>query len=344
MTMALLCWMEDQTLTLRNDGPRALSLGSGARIAIDFAGDAAPAQCAGFEAATDGSRLMLTSSRRERWWYPRELLTVALPPGARAVSVDFENSICEIASQRPAERSNGSVLINSFTCNPMRLENITAPAIVQLSWTTTNASAVTLSGVGKVNPSQSSLPVTIEQTTTFVLTAYDSALDQIASASVTVEIDPPLISRVVAPGTIALWSGEKDDKPDGWFICDGENGTPDLTDRFILGAGGSEEPGAYGEEETHTHEVPAAFDEATTDTEPAHSHKLPSVWYPRNFDDGDWSGIDTDGEYQRDNTFTQEAGEHSHTVNVEVTARPTGPNQGSVRPRWFSLYYIMKGK
>ena len=342
--MALLCWMEDQTLTIRNEGPRALSLGRGARIAIEFAGDAPPAPCAGFDAATAGSRLTLTSSRRERWWYPRELLTLPLPPGARAVSVAFENSICEVASGRPAERSSESVLINSFTCEPMVLGPITAPATVQLSWTTTNASTVTLSGVGKVNLSQSSLPVTIEQTTTFVLTAYDSALDQIASQALTVRVDPPLISRVVAPGTIALWSGEIDDKPEGWLICDGNDGTPNLTDRFILGAGGSEVLGAYGEEETHTHEVPAASDDATTSTEPDHSHKLPAEWYPRDFDGGDYSGIDTDGEYQKDNTYTQSAGEHSHSVYVQMPRRDTGANEGSVRPRWIALYYIMKGK
>ena len=342
MTMALLCWMEGQTLTIRNDGARALSLGKGARIEIELSGAAAPVECAGFDAVSDGSRLILTSSRRERWWYPRELVTVALPPGARAVSVGFENSVYEVASERPAERSSGSVLINSFTCDSTVLEGITAPATVLLSWST-NASTVTLSGVGTVNPTETARPVEIEQTTTFVLTAYDSAFDQIASAALTVRVEPPLISRVVAPGTIALWSGEEIDKPDGWFICDGENGTPDLTDRFVLGAGGSEAPGAYGEDQTHTHEVPAASDDATTDTEPAHSHKLPAEWYPRNFDGGDFSGIDTSGEYQKDNTYTQEAGSHSHSVRVEMPARPTGPNQGSVRPRWFALYYIMKG-
>lgn len=38
-------------------------------------------------------------------------------------------------------------------------------------------------------------------------------------------------------GIICLWSGAIVDIPDGWLLCDGNNGTPDLTDRFILGAG-----------------------------------------------------------------------------------------------------------
>jgi microcystin-dependent protein len=34
-------------------------------------------------------------------------------------------------------------------------------------------------------------------------------------------------------GSIISWSGEK--LPDGWILCDGNNATPDLTGRFILG-------------------------------------------------------------------------------------------------------------
>lgn len=38
-------------------------------------------------------------------------------------------------------------------------------------------------------------------------------------------------------GTIVIWSGMPDTIPDGWHLCDGDAGTPDLRDRFILGAG-----------------------------------------------------------------------------------------------------------
>lgn len=43
---------------------------------------------------------------------------------------------------------------------------------------------------------------------------------------------------VKAPvGTIVIWSGTEDDIPKGWHLCDGTNGTPNLKDRFVLGAG-----------------------------------------------------------------------------------------------------------
>jgi hypothetical protein len=40
----------------------------------------------------------------------------------------------------------------------------------------------------------------------------------------------------IDPGIIALWSGTVAAIPSGWALCDGANGTPDLRDRFIVGA------------------------------------------------------------------------------------------------------------
>ncbi len=37
-------------------------------------------------------------------------------------------------------------------------------------------------------------------------------------------------------GGIIMWSGSINDIPSGWQLCNGSNGTPDLTDRFIVGA------------------------------------------------------------------------------------------------------------
>jgi len=52
-------------------------------------------------------------------------------------------------------------------------------------------------------------------------------------------------------GTIVMWSGPT--IPEGWALCDGTNGTPDLRDRFILGAGGSYSVGATGGAESVSH-------------------------------------------------------------------------------------------
>lgn len=45
------------------------------------------------------------------------------------------------------------------------------------------------------------------------------------------------IVKLVPKGIIVIWSGSISDIPKGWALCDGNNGTPDLTRRFIVGAG-----------------------------------------------------------------------------------------------------------
>ena len=41
----------------------------------------------------------------------------------------------------------------------------------------------------------------------------------------------------VPSGIIAVWSGSEGSIPSGWYLCNGSNGTPDLRNRFIVGAG-----------------------------------------------------------------------------------------------------------
>ena len=62
---------------------------------------------------------------------------------------------------------------------------------------------------------------------------------------------------LVPSGVILMWSGTTDNIPKGWFLCDGTNGTPNLRDRFIIGAGGKYSPGATGGAASVTPEVTA---------------------------------------------------------------------------------------
>jgi hypothetical protein len=44
------------------------------------------------------------------------------------------------------------------------------------------------------------------------------------------------LSSIGCPkGVIWLWSGSIENIPEGWALCNGENGTPDLRGRFVLG-------------------------------------------------------------------------------------------------------------
>ena len=43
------------------------------------------------------------------------------------------------------------------------------------------------------------------------------------------------MDQAVPEGVIAMWSGNIEKIPSGWSLCDGSKGTPDLSDRFIMG-------------------------------------------------------------------------------------------------------------
>jgi hypothetical protein len=85
-------------------------------------------------------------------------------------------------------------------------------------------------------------------------------------------------------GSIILWNAGLGSRPDEWELCDGNNGTPDLTDLFVRGAGGSYTLGDDGgsatasgtTDENGDHEHPGDT-EATVleeDEMPAHHHRV----------------------------------------------------------------------
>lgn len=63
----------------------------------------------------------------------------------------------------------------------------------------------------------------------------------------------PFLKEVEVRGMIVLWSGAIVDIPPGWALCDGNDGTPDLTDNFVIGAGDSFAPNDVGGHISHTH-------------------------------------------------------------------------------------------
>lgn len=131
------------------------------------------------------------------------------------------------------------------------------------------------------------------------------------------------IVSAVPSGVILAWSGTVATIPDGFHLCDGTNGTPNLLDRFIVGAGSSYSVGATGGENYHT---------LTITEMPSHKHNVLSAggsvnWQPqRGFRTGD----------------TQD-GYIDKSANGLDWISYTGGNQPHEnRPPYYSLAYIMK--
>lgn len=57
----------------------------------------------------------------------------------------------------------------------------------------------------------------------------------------------------MATGIICLWFGDIGDIPAGWLLCDGTAGTPELRNRFVVGAGDSYAPDDNGGATSHQH-------------------------------------------------------------------------------------------
>ena len=78
--------------------------------------------------------------------------------------------------------------------------------------------------------------------------------------------NPSWVAPPVPTGVIVMWSGTTSNIPSGWVLCDGQNSTPDLRDRFIVGAGSTYNAAATGgSTSTGSHTLTVA-------ELPAHSH------------------------------------------------------------------------
>ena len=86
-------------------------------------------------------------------------------------------------------------------------------------------------------------------------------------------------------GAIIFWSGTVASIPSGWQLCDGSNGTPDLRDRFVVGArqdyDGTAMTGVSG---SLTKTGGEAYHTLTIDEMPAHSHTYNAPIFPSRYD------------------------------------------------------------
>jgi len=56
----------------------------------------------------------------------------------------------------------------------------------------------------------------------------------------------PAWANVLPTGIICMWHGLLANIPTGWVLCNGSSGTPDLRDKFVVGAPNATNPGTTG--------------------------------------------------------------------------------------------------
>jgi hypothetical protein len=84
-----------------------------------------------------------------------------------------------------------------------------------------------------------------------------------------------VINNPFPSGGIIMWSGSIASIPVGWLLCNGTSGTPDLRDRFVVGAGTTYAVGATGGSANaivvaHTHTFSATSSAVSND----HTHSI----------------------------------------------------------------------
>jgi hypothetical protein len=159
--------------------------------------------------------------------------------------------------------------------------------------------------------------------------------------------NPPIWGQSFVTGMIMMWSGTIATIPSGWALCNGSGGTPDLRDRFIVGAsadsggqsvttitGGNTKTGGTKDSIVVSHSHTA------TVTDPGHTHTSTfDVWRGGNAGNTSaaWGGGD-----RRD--ATNVVGTSNSRVTSITVANSTEGSSGTNQnlPPYFALAFIIK--
>lgn len=144
----------------------------------------------------------------------------------------------------------------------------------------------------------------------------------------------------VPSGIISMWSGSAGAIPSGWYLCDGNNSTPNLVGKFIK-AGSTAGTTGGSNTHSHSHSLSAGAHTLSTSEMPSHTH--------------DVDGTSSSSTYNSSHSFsarmpymisylhdrtdptssTGGGSSHSHSLSGSIA-------DGSTEPSYYELCYIMK--
>jgi len=144
----------------------------------------------------------------------------------------------------------------------------------------------------------------------------------------------PPAATPIPTGGILLWSGSIGSIPAGYVLCNGNNGTPDLRDRFVVGAGSTYAVDATGGSVdsivvSHTHTATSVV------TDPGHTHPIFGTNQQGSGNEPILGVVTTAGTANTNSSVT--------SITVATTNQSTGSSGTNANlPPYYALAYIMK--
>jgi microcystin-dependent protein len=122
------------------------------------------------------------------------------------------------------------------------------------------------------------------------------------------------VRSIIPAGVILMWSGSIASIPAGWLLCDGSSGTPNLRDRFVVGAGSTYAVGATGGSATttlveanlpsHTHSISASGTTSAANIDHTHGIGISS------------GAMSANNTHSHSGTTNGQSNGHSHNINT----------------------------
>jgi len=136
-------------------------------------------------------------------------------------------------------------------------------------------------------------------------------------------------------GGIIMWSGSVASIPSGWALCNGSNGTPDLRNRFVVGAGSTYAVNATGGSAdaivvSHNHTATSSV------SDPGHNHQTTEGVVLQNGGDFFTTGLSSTGRGISTNTKTT-----GISVSTSVASAGSSGTNANLPP-YYALAYIQK--
>jgi prepilin-type N-terminal cleavage/methylation domain-containing protein len=220
---------------------------------------------------------------------------------------------------------------------PVSIQALQSEGYLNPSWVTNNP----WQNPYIISPATNSFTVSTSVPQEWVsLVARDLPARVVSANTVSSTVPNPgsTVSEALPQGTIVIWSGSIASIPSGWVLCDGTNGTPDLRDKFIVGA--RQDLGSIAR--TNLTGSLTQSGGVSTLTGVSGSHQLTILELPSHQHTytiaGDWRGSQTKASGGDDNP--------TGPWPLDIPTGSTGGNQGHTHtteiPPYYALAFIMK--